>query len=154
MVMPAVIMAPEANDFRFACKSPGEPDRQQCCFGSRSGEPNLVGHGQHARDATCPCRLPGMTGRELAAFVQGGGGGCQHIRMTVPQHQRSVAAEKIQVLIVIHIKLSGSLRTVKDWAVGLEKPGIRGHTTGQNLSSLDIDPRRLRGPGNISVDNG
>ena len=141
VIVPAVIVTAEANDLRSAGIGPGEPDCQQCCFGSGSGEPDFVGHGQHVGDTPCPFRLAGMTGGELAALAQGGGGSCQHIRMPVAQHQRSMAAEKIQVLIVVHIELSGAVGALKNGAVGFEKARVCGHTARQNLFGRSVDPR-------------
>src|SRR5258708_14632581 len=94
-----------------------------------------------------------MVCAEMCALLQSGVARGYDARMVVPEKERAVAAEIVDVLIAVHVPFARALGVVDIDAVGLHVAGIVGDPARQELLGLGCETRRFWRPLSIGRDD-
>ena len=109
VVVPAVEVAAEPQQLGPPGRRPRQAERHQRRLRARRGEPHPLGRRHHAAHEVGPAHLELMAGAVMGAAVELGVHGLQHRRVVVPQQQRAMAAEIVDVLIAVDVPFQRAL---------------------------------------------
>jgi hypothetical protein len=153
MVVPAVEMVVEADQLRLAGKGAGKAHRHQGGLGPGGGEPHPLGRGDQPHDRLSPGDLQFVTGAEMGAAVDLSVHRFGHLGMAMPQQQRAMPAEIVDIAAAVDIPFSRPLGMVDVEAIGLDVTGIVGDAAWEQHRRLLGLRRRARGRGAVGGDD-
>ena len=102
LVVPAVKVAGEAQDFWVAGKGPGEANRHQRRFGAGAGEAHVLGGGDHLQISS-PHRTSSSWPAPKWVPVATAGDGFDDLRVVVAEQQGAVSAEVVDVAVAVDV---------------------------------------------------
>ena len=147
MIVPAVKVSGEAQDFWPAREGPRQSQSQQCGLGAGVRKADQFGRRHELLHELAPANLQLVAGAVMRATRQLSLGCLDDRWVIVPQEQRPVAARVIDVFIAIHVPLprSGGPRDIH--RIGFEKSAVVRHAAGKDrlcrwYSRADVGVRR------------
>ena len=152
LVMPAVEVWSESQNDGLPCVSSGNPQRELRRLGSGNGKSDALGAGNQLPDPVRPLQLELMSSAVVDSARDLLPHRFHHLRMAVAQDQSAMAAEVIDIAVVVDVPLAGAFGAGDIDRMGHQIADIVGDPAGKDFASLGVAIPRSGRLANVGFD--